>query len=64
MQVWLPGKDADGLWASIIGTAVGHGRVARPFGFALTEPGMQISRTRLFPEATRVKPHVTSRGEG
>src|SRR6185312_12199240 len=26
------------------------GRVARPFGFALTDPGRRLSRTRLFPE--------------
>jgi len=26
----------------------GCGRVARPFGFALTDPGMRLSRTRLF----------------
>lgn len=31
-----------------------HGRVAMPFGFALTDPGGRISRTRLFPRVTRV----------
>ncbi|MCS0463214.1 aminotransferase class V-fold PLP-dependent enzyme [Rhizobium favelukesii] len=30
------------------------GRVAMPFGFALTDPGGRISRTRLFPRVTRV----------
>lgn len=43
--------------------APGRGRVARPFGFALTDPGMRLSRTRLFPEVTRVMPRVESRGE-
>jgi hypothetical protein len=41
---------------------LGRGRVARPFGFALTDPGMRISRARLFPEVTRVRPHVMSKG--
>jgi hypothetical protein len=27
----------------------GRGRVARPFGFALTDPGVRLSRTRLLP---------------
>ena len=39
------------------------GRVARPFGFALTDPGRRLSRTRLFPEVTRIGPLVASRGE-
>jgi hypothetical protein len=30
------------------------GRVARPFGSALTDPGLRRSRTRLFPELTRI----------
>jgi hypothetical protein len=38
------------------------GRVARPFGFALTDPGRRFSRTRLFPEVTRVEPLGVSRG--
>lgn len=38
------------------------GRVARPFGFALTDPGRRLSRTRLFPEVTRMGPLVGSRG--
>ena len=42
---------------------LGRGRVARPFGFALTDPGMRISRTRLFPEVTRIMPLVVSMGE-
>ena len=42
---------------------LGRGRVARPFGFALTDPGRRISRTRLFPEVTRIKPLVVSMGE-
>lgn len=40
----------------------GRGRVARPFGFALTDPGRRFSRTRLFPEVTRVEPLGVSRG--
>ncbi len=43
--------------------AQGGGRVARPFGFALTDPGMRLSRTRLFPRVTRVMPRSSSRGE-
>ena len=31
----------------------GSGRVARPFGFALTDPGVRISRTRLFSKVTQ-----------
>ena len=42
---------------------VDRGRVARPFGFALTDPGMRISRTRLFPEVTRIMPRAASKGE-
>jgi hypothetical protein len=38
------------------------GRVARPFGFALTDPGRRFSRTRLFPEVTRIEPLGVSRG--
>jgi AraC-like DNA-binding protein len=30
------------------------GRVAKPFGFALTDPSMRLSRTRLFPKVGRV----------
>jgi hypothetical protein len=37
------------------------GRVARPFGFALTDPGRRLSRTRLFPEVTRIGPCLVSR---
>ncbi len=40
----------------------GRGRVARPFGFALTDPGGRLSRTRLFPEVTRMGPLVESKG--
>ena len=40
----------------------GRGRVARPFGFALTDPGRRLSRTRLFPEVTRIGPRLVSRG--
>ncbi len=39
----------------------GAGRVARPFGSALTDPGLRLSRTRLFPEVTRIGPLVLSR---
>ena len=38
------------------------GRVARPFGSALTDPGRRLSRTRLFPEVTRIGPRSVSRG--
>jgi hypothetical protein len=31
-----------------------EGRVARPFGFALTDPGVRLSRTRLHLKVTRV----------
>ena len=41
----------------------GRGRVARPFGFALTDPDMRLSRTRLFPEVTRMRLSVASRDE-
>ena len=33
---------------------MGDGRVAKPFGFALTDPGMRLSRTRLFLKVTQV----------
>jgi hypothetical protein len=39
------------------------GRVARPFGSTLTDPGRRLSRTRLFPEVTRIGPLLASRGE-
>ena len=39
---------------------LGRGRVARPFGSALTDPGRRLSRTRLFPEVTRIGPLVVS----
>jgi hypothetical protein len=32
----------------------GDGRVAQPFGFALTDPGVRLSRTRLLPRIDRV----------
>jgi len=32
---------------------VGDGRVARPFGFALTDPDLRLSRIRLLPELNR-----------
>src|SRR5262245_59719059 len=41
----------------------GRGQVARPFGFALTDPGRRLYRTRLFPEVTRIGPLLASRGE-
>ena len=41
----------------------GRGRLARPFGSALTDPGRRLSRTRLFPEVTRIMPHVVSKDE-
>lgn len=37
-----------------------RGRVARPFGFALTDPGVRLSRTRLFPKVTRLMPAAAS----
>ncbi len=42
-------------------TDAGRGRVARPFSFALTDPGGRLSRTLLFPEVTRVTPRVVSK---
>jgi hypothetical protein len=44
-------------------TTEDRGRVARPFGFALTDPGRRLSRTRLFPEVTRIVPPAVSKGE-
>jgi len=38
------------------------GRVARPYGSALTDPGMRLSRTRLFLEVTRIVILVVSKG--
>ncbi len=32
-------------------------------GFALTDPGMRLSRTRPFPEVTRIRSSVASRDE-
>jgi hypothetical protein len=40
-----------------------RGRVARPLGFALTDPGRRLSRTRLLLEVTRVDPSLVSRDE-
>jgi hypothetical protein len=40
-----------------------RGRVARPFGSALTDPGRRLSRTRLFPEVTRIIPLAAPMGE-
>jgi hypothetical protein len=40
----------------------GRGRVARPFGFALTDPGVRLSRTRLFPKVTRIVLDAASMG--
>jgi hypothetical protein len=37
--------------------------IAKPFGFALTDPGMRLSRTPPFPRITRVIPSVSSRDE-
>ena len=47
--------------ASVASEEAGRGRVARPFGFALTDPGRRLSRTRLFPEVTRIAPRSVSR---
>ncbi|MGI4798306.1 MAG: hypothetical protein ACRYG8_30540, partial [Janthinobacterium lividum] len=45
-------------WATrgerLVAAVPGRGRVARPFGSALTDPGRRLSRTRLFPEVTRI----------
>ncbi len=49
------GNRGQGLaFDGVYGHAPGRGRVAMPFGFALTDPGGRISRTRLFPRVTRV----------
>jgi hypothetical protein len=45
-----PGRLAAARAVAVIEPA--DGRVARPFGFALTDPSMRLSRTRLFPERT------------
>jgi hypothetical protein len=42
----------------IAGATGGPGRVARPFGSALTDPGVRLSRTRLFPRVTRIGSHL------
>jgi hypothetical protein len=34
------------------------GRVAPPFGFALTDPYVRLSRIRLFPKVTRNERHA------
>ena len=39
----------------------GNGRVAPPFGFALTDPYVRLSRIRLFPKVT---PKPALRGAG
>ena len=36
----------------------GAGRVARLFSFALTDPGVRLSRTRLFPRVTVIGSHL------
>jgi hypothetical protein len=41
----------------------GRGRVAQSFGFALTDPGVRLSRTRLFPRVTHVMSSVPPRDE-
>ncbi len=51
----------DLLTARGVTVSYGRGRVAGPFGFAFTDPGRRLSRTRLFPEVTRVMPRVVSR---
>ena len=45
---------------------LGAARVVWPYGFALANPGMRPSRTRLFPRVTRVKPMAlcTARSSG
>jgi Bacterial extracellular solute-binding protein len=45
-------------WAYEDRLADGRGRVARPFGFALTDPGVRLSRTRLLPRVTRSGQHL------
>ena len=42
-------------------TIWGNGRVAPPFGFALTDPYVRLSRIRLFPKVT---PKPALRGAG
>ncbi len=39
----------------------GEGRVAKRYSFALADPGRRLSRTRLFPEVTRIAPRSVSR---
>jgi len=45
--------------SGVQGTAV-HGRLARPCGFALTDPDVRLSRPRLVSKVTRVMPGVAS----
>ncbi len=47
----------------VVVNASGGGRVARPFGFALTDPGMRLSRTRLFPGVTHIAPCLSPKDE-
>lgn len=54
----MAGAAAVGMVAMMAGTD--HGRVARPFGFALTDPGVRLSRTRLLLKVTRVMPVAAS----
>ena len=53
---WLPGL------ACPIPSPCGDGRVAWPFGFALTDPSMRLSRTRLLSKVTRVISEPPGRG--
>jgi hypothetical protein len=38
------------------------GRVAQPFGFALTDPYVRLSRIRLFPKVTPIRPSAPRTG--
>jgi hypothetical protein len=48
------------LWGIVVG---GCGRVARPFGFALTDPYGRLSRIRLFAKVTPRQHVMTRAGE-
>jgi hypothetical protein len=61
-QLGVSSAPIEELGAALVGISV-SGRVARPFGSALTDLGRRLSRTRLFPRVTRITPRLASKGE-
>lgn len=59
----LPAQLGETSYMAQEDTGGGRGRVARPFGSALTDPGLRLSRTRLFPEVTRIVRFAAPTGE-